>query len=101
MLEDDTERTAMRPCTTNPLYVRDAEFGGARPLICVPLVARSLPDLLEQAEFAHGLSPDVVEWRADSFDDLSSVGLGPVAHALRKILSREALIFTPPPSRSA
>lgn len=84
----------MRPCTTHPMLVREAEFGGARPLICVPLVAGSLAELLEQAALAHALSPDVVEWRADSFDDLSSDGVVGAAQSLRKTLDREALIFT-------
>ena len=84
----------MRPCTTPTLTVRNAEFGGARPLICVPLVAGSLTGLLQQAARAHALSPDVVEWRADAFDDLSSDGVARSAQALRDVLDREALIFT-------
>jgi 3-dehydroquinate dehydratase I len=84
----------MRPCATPSMKVRNAEFGGDRPLICVPLVAGSLTELLHQAAFAHSLSPDVVEWRADSFDDLSLGSVVNAAAAARAILNREALIFT-------
>jgi 3-dehydroquinate dehydratase I len=84
----------MRPCTTPPMRIREAEFGGARPLICVPLVAADPAELLQQATLAHSLSPDVVEWRADSFDDMSGDGIARATHALRAILDREALIFT-------
>ncbi len=84
----------MRPCATPPMRVRTAEFGGDRPLICVPLVAGDLPDLVHQAAFAHSLSPDVVEWRADSFRDLSTRRVSEAVDALRAVLSREVLIFT-------
>jgi 3-dehydroquinate dehydratase-1 len=84
----------MRPLPTPSTIIRNAEFGGTRPLICVPLVAGDATQLLQQATFAHSLSPDVVEWRADSFDDLSIGSVGRAAHAVRAVLDREALIFT-------
>jgi 3-dehydroquinate dehydratase-1 len=57
-------------------------------------VAADATRLLQQATFAHALTPDVIEWRADSFDDLSIDGVARAAHGLRAILDREALIFT-------
>ena len=84
----------MRPCTTPTMMVREAEFGGAAPLICVPLVAGDTAHLLQQAAFAHSVSPDVVEWRADSFDRLSGDSVAGIASAVRGVLPREALIFT-------
>jgi 3-dehydroquinate dehydratase I len=84
----------MRPVTTASTIVRHAEFGGPRPLICVPLVAADRAQLLQQATFAHSLAPDVVEWRADSFDDLSFDGVVRAARAVREVLDHEALIFT-------
>ena len=58
---------AMRPCLASPLHIREAAFGGPKPLFCVPLVAETLEQLLDQAHVAHDLKPDVVEWRADSY----------------------------------
>ena len=84
----------MRPRATPSLIVREAEFGGPRPLICVPLVAVDATTLLEQAAFAHALAPDVIEWRADSFEDLSRDSVARAARAVRGVLPREALIFT-------
>ncbi|MCX6551817.1 MAG: type I 3-dehydroquinate dehydratase [Acidobacteria bacterium] len=84
----------MRLCTSTSLIVRNAEFGGPAPLICVPLVAGNQAELLQQATFARALSPDVVEWRADAFDDLSLDSIARAANEVRGVLPREALIFT-------
>ena len=84
----------MRPCTTPVLSVRNAAFGGPAPLVCVPLVAASVCDLLTQATFAHTLSPDVVEWRADAFEDQSPDAILAGLKPLRDALPTEALIFT-------
>jgi 3-dehydroquinate dehydratase len=56
----------MRPCVSRPLRIRSVEFGGAKPLFCVPLVAADLNVLLRQAGVARELAPDLVEWRADA-----------------------------------
>ncbi len=84
----------MRPCITQPLVVRDTPFGGPRPLFCIPLVAKDLEQLLAQARTAHDLQADVVEWRADSYGELSVNGLVKAARALRSALKREPILFT-------
>lgn len=84
----------MRPCVNPPLRVRSAEFGGPKPLFCVPLVAKDLDALLAQATVVRRLLPDVVEWRSDSFDGLSAANVAEVAQALRSVLPSEPIIFT-------
>jgi 3-dehydroquinate dehydratase-1 len=84
----------MRPCITQPLVIRDTPFGGPRPLFCIPLVAKDLEQLLAQARAAHDLHADVVEWRADSYGELSVTGLVEAACALRSALRREPILFT-------
>ena len=84
----------MRPCVTLPLVVRGAEFGGPKPLFCVPLVAKDLNGLLSQAEVAHRFKADVVEWRVDSYGDLSHEGLIEAAHRLRSTVDHEPIVFT-------
>jgi 3-dehydroquinate dehydratase-1 len=84
----------MRPTASPPLLIRGTEFGGPKPLICVPLVASDIKSLLEQAEVAHKLAPDVVEWRADSFGGLTSETAAEAMSQLRRVLNRELLIFT-------
>ena len=83
-----------RPCVTQPLVIRDTPFGGPRPLFCIPLVAKDLEQLLARARTAHDLQADVVEWRADSYGELSVNGLVEAARALRSTLKREPILFT-------
>jgi 3-dehydroquinate dehydratase I len=84
----------MRPCAQPTLTVRGAEFGGPRPLLCVPLVAADTASLVEQAQVARSLSPDVVEWRADSFDEISDDAMRRAGAALRGVLDTHPIIFT-------
>lgn len=84
----------MRPIVSPPLRIRGIEFGGVKPLFCVPLVAAGLDELRAQALIAHNLAPEVVEWRADSFVGLTAESAVQATSELRKILDRELLIFT-------
>jgi 3-dehydroquinate dehydratase I len=84
----------MRPCVTPPLIIRGTEFGGPKPLFCIPLVAKELEQLLSQAHAAHDLRADVVEWRADSYSELTAKSLVEAARALRSSLEREPVLFT-------
>jgi 3-dehydroquinate dehydratase-1 len=84
----------MRPCITKPLLIRDTEFGGPNPLFCIPLVAKDMEQLLAQARTARDLHADVVEWRADSYDELTVNGLVEAARALRSALKDEPILFT-------
>jgi 3-dehydroquinate dehydratase I len=84
----------MRPCAVPSLTVRGVEFGGSRPLLCVPLVAQDTASLVEQAGIACALLPDVIEWRADAFDDLSAEALCDAGEVLRNVLDMTPIIFT-------
>jgi 3-dehydroquinate dehydratase-1 len=74
--------------------MRGYEFGGPKPLFCVPLVAAEPEDLIAQATIAHALSVEVVEWRADSFAELTADGAANLMKRLRSVLTEELLIFT-------
>jgi 3-dehydroquinate dehydratase I len=84
----------VRPCVTPPRLIRGIEFGGSKPLFCVPLVARDLNQLLTQASVVHGLAPDVVEWRADAYSEASVEPLVEAARDLRSALDHELIVFT-------
>jgi len=47
-----------------------------------------------QAHVAHGLAPDVVEWRADSYGELGAESVAEALDRLRGVLDREPIIFT-------
>jgi 3-dehydroquinate dehydratase-1 len=84
----------MRPCVETPFTVRGLEFGGAKPLFCVPLVAADLRDLVAQAGVAHELGADLIEWRADFYQDGTINSFIDSLLALRNILRDEPIIFT-------
>jgi 3-dehydroquinate dehydratase-1 len=84
----------MRPCVQPPLLIRNAEFGGPKPLFCIPLVAKDVDQLIAQARVAHNLKPDVVEWRADWYDGISVQNVFKAADSLRRVLESEPIIFT-------
>jgi len=86
--------TVMKPCVESPLPVRGVEFGGPKPLFCVPLVAQSPEELAEQARVAHRLAPDLIEWRADYSSDLAPENLVRDARMLREIVANIAIVFT-------
>jgi len=84
----------MRISVETPLEMRGKQFGGAKGLFCVPLVASSQKELLAQARTVSALHPDVVEWRSDFFADLSDQGIGEASAELRSILADALLLFT-------
>ncbi len=84
----------MRPRVETPFLVRGVEYGGARPLFCVPIVAAELGDLLDQARSAHDQAADLVEWRADFYEDLTVGSLIDSTGKLRRVLESEPTIFT-------
>ncbi len=71
------------------------EFGGDRPLVCVPIVARTGRELARAAEEMPALDPDIVEWRADYLEEIpdTKAVLG-LLDCLRKRLSRYPILFT-------
>ena len=84
----------MRPTVTTPLRIRHLEYGGSRPLFCIPLVPVDLPALVDQATVAAQLKPDLIEWRADFFRDATPAALVHAAGVLREVAGDAAIIFT-------
>jgi 3-dehydroquinate dehydratase I len=84
----------MRPCAESPFKVRGVEYGGEKPLFCVPIVAEDAEALLSQAGVAHLVSADLVEWRADFNKEISPEKLLESLDRLRTVLREEPIIFT-------
>jgi 3-dehydroquinate dehydratase-1 len=84
----------MRPTVEPPIRIRGLEYGGQKPLFCIPIVPRDLAELTAQAEVAHSLEPDLVEFRADFLTNLAVSSLVDAARLLRSIATDEAIIFT-------
>ena len=45
---------------------------GQGPLVCVPVVGRNRTEILDDVSAAVGASPDLIEWRADYFDNVAA-----------------------------
>ena len=79
----------------NTIKVRNLEIGTGMPKICVPIVGKTVPEILENAKSAVQAKADVVEWRVDWYEDVFSFEC--VEHVLRKlceITGEIPLLFT-------
>lgn len=52
------------------IEVRKIEIGSGKPKICVPIVATNSDDILNAARELNNHPFDIVEWRADCYDDV-------------------------------
>ena len=84
----------MKSTVTSPLRVRGLEYGGPKPLFCIPLVPVDFASLEDQATVAAELQPDLIEWRADYFREGTAEALVRAAGVLRRIAGDAAIIFT-------
>lgn len=75
--------------------VRNVAIGDGIPKICAPLVGKTLIELLKEVNYLKELPLDLVEWRADFYED--SLDIDKVKTALqeiRKVLMNIPIIFT-------
>lgn len=75
--------------------IKDVKIGEGLPKICVPMVGENISQLVEEANFLKDLDLDVVEWRVDFFEDVTSIDkVKEALLAIRAILVDKPLIFT-------
>lgn len=63
----------MRLQIEKKVTVKGKVFGGPKPLICLPLVAKDQSALLQQAQALTPLNPDLLEWRIDAYDQVEEI----------------------------
>jgi 3-dehydroquinate dehydratase-1 len=69
--------------------------GGKLPLICTPLVGRTLDKLLSELAIVLPKKPDVLEWRVDFFEQISDTALViATAAAIKRAAESVPLLFT-------
>ena len=56
-----------------PVVVRNVAIGEAIPKICVPIVGKTIDEILNQAKHICEIGADVVEWRVDWFEGSESL----------------------------
>ena len=77
------------------IQIRNITIGEGRPKICVPVVGQTEEDILREAAGLASLPADVVEWRADWFQDVfDTEKVLHTAKALRSVLGELPLLFT-------
>ncbi len=79
----------------NTVKVRNIEIGTGIPKICVPIVGISGKEILEAAEMIKSQNADVVEWRADWYEDVFDLQkTEETLRQLREALEDIPLLFT-------
>lgn len=79
----------------NTVKVKDVILGDGIPKICVPIVARTKKEIIEEALSFKNIHVDVVEWRVDWFDDVFDIEkVKDVLKDLVPALNNTPLLFT-------
>lgn len=74
---------------------KGVKIGEGSPKICVPIVGKTIEEILEETRFLKTIDFDIAEWRADFYDDIECVDRAKlVLEAVRYILMDEPIIFT-------
>lgn len=80
-----------KPIALNGKPVAEAKF----PLICTPLVGRTLTDILAELDLVLPKKPDMLEWRVDYFEGIVDTALVvSVAKAIKTAANGIPLLFT-------
>lgn len=75
--------------------VRDVKIGEGLPKIIVPIVGKTLDEIVSTAKSFEGVRMDIVEWRVDWFDDVFEFEkVKEAASELRKVLGDTPILFT-------
>ena len=75
--------------------VRNVEIGAGIPKICVPIVGTTKEEIIAEAKTFDTLPVDVVEWRADWFEDVFDFDqVLDVLKDLREVLGNTPLLMT-------
>jgi len=79
----------------NPVIVRNIKIGEGIPKICVPIVGTTVDEIINEAHQLKDIPKDLVEWRADWFDDIFDFEkVKTVLLQLRKELDETPILFT-------
>ncbi|MCH6267051.1 MULTISPECIES: type I 3-dehydroquinate dehydratase [Neobacillus] len=77
------------------IKVKGLTLGEGAPKICVPMVGRTTPQLMEEARLLKTLDLDLVEWRVDYFEQVEDIlQVKEALNNIRSVLTDTPLIFT-------
>ena len=79
----------------NPITVKNVKIGEGIPKICLPIVGHTQYEITSQAMTIASLKPDIVEFRADWYDDCTDkTNLIEMLKLIRKLIDRIPLLFS-------
>ncbi|MDP4157202.1 MAG: type I 3-dehydroquinate dehydratase, partial [Bacillota bacterium] len=77
------------------LKIKHLMVGEGSPKIIVPLVGKTKEQIVEEAKLVKDLRPDVVEWRADFYEEIENLAaVKELLADLRNLFTDELLLFT-------
>ena len=77
------------------LIIKHVTIGEGAPKVVVPLVGKTEKEILREAAVVKTHGPDIVEWRADFFEEVENItAVLAVVQKLRNFFSEELLLFT-------
>ncbi len=77
------------------VYIRKLAIGEGRPKICVPICGKDPEEILREAESIQELPADLIEWRADWYEDVfDKTCFRDMLGMLRSKLGDKPLLFT-------
>ena len=79
----------------NPVIVRNVKIGEGIPKICVPIVGKTMEEIIEEAKSFDEIPMDIVEWRADWYEDVFDFDkVKQILAKLRVVLGETPILFT-------
>ncbi|MEE1243622.1 type I 3-dehydroquinate dehydratase [Frisingicoccus sp.] len=79
----------------NTVYIKNLAIGEGKPKICIPICGKTKADILNEAENILKLPADIIEWRADWYEEIfDPAAVGDSLAALRAVIGEMPLLFT-------
>ncbi len=79
----------------NVVQVKNVRFNEGKPKVCVPVVAKSKKEILDEFKYAISLDCDVIEWRIDHYEDvLETEELSLLAKELHALSEEKVFLIT-------
>ncbi|AOH53079.1 3-dehydroquinate dehydratase [Peribacillus muralis] len=77
------------------ITIKDVTIGEGAPKIIVPLMGTTREELLIEVETVNALAPDIIEWRADVYDQVENLeDVSEMITELKRALPSTLLLFT-------
>jgi len=77
------------------IRIKNIVVGEGPPKICVPIVGRTIAEIIDEATFHQSINADLIEWRADFYEQVENIEKVQIAlRKIRTILHDSPLIFT-------